>query len=155
MNAAVRGTVSFGDGSVAVIKRYGMVLFNCKNGEHHSFTGVYYIPRLTSNIISIRQLDEAGYKVNIEDGMLRIREQSWKLLARVPRRPDRLYVLELDVARPVYLATRSKEDAWRWHSRMGHLNMSALRKLAREEMVCGLPTIEQVDQLCDTCLAGK
>jgi hypothetical protein len=113
LNTAVHGTVSFGDGSMANIEGYGMVLFNCKNGEHLSFAGVYYIPRLTSNIISIGQLDEAGYKVNIEDGVLRIREQSRKLLARVSRRPDRLYVLELDVARPVCLVARGKEESWR------------------------------------------
>jgi hypothetical protein len=87
-------------------------------------------------------LDEAGYKVNIEDDVLRIREQSRKLLARVSRRPDRLYVLELDVARPVCLAARGKEESWRWHSRMGHVNMNALRKMAREELVRGLPQIE-------------
>jgi hypothetical protein len=65
LNKVVRRTVSFGDGSVANIEGYSTVLFNCKNGEHRSFAGVYYIPRLTSNIISIGQLDEARYKVNI------------------------------------------------------------------------------------------
>ncbi|WVZ58547.1 hypothetical protein U9M48_008813 [Paspalum notatum var. saurae] len=33
--------------------------------------------------------------------------------------------------------------------------MPALRKMAREELVRGLPEIEQVDQLCEACLAGK
>ena len=33
--------------------------------------------------------------------------------------------------------------------------MPALQKMAREEIVRGLPMIEQVDQLCDACLAGK
>jgi hypothetical protein len=87
--------------------------------------------------------------------VLRIREQSRKLLARVSRRPDRPYVLELDVARLVCLVACGKEDAWRWHAWMGHINMSALRMMAREKMVRGLPSIEQVDQLCDACLAGK
>jgi hypothetical protein len=49
--------------------------------------------------------------VNIEDGVLRIRERSRKQLARVPRWPDHLYVLELNVARLVCLAARGKEDA--------------------------------------------
>jgi hypothetical protein len=155
LDTAVRGSVSFGDGSVASIEGCGTVLFNCKNGEHRSFAGVYYIPRLTSNIISLGQLDEAGYKINIDNGILRIREQSRRLLARVPRRPDRLYVLDLDVAWPVCLEARGKEETWRWHARMGHVNMKALRKLAREEMVRGLPSIEQVNKLCDACLAGK
>jgi hypothetical protein len=33
--------------------------------------------------------------------------------------------------------------------------MAALRKMAREVLVHGLPVVEQVDQLCEVCLAGK
>lgn len=45
--------------------------------------------------------------------------------------------------------------AWTWHACYGHLNFDALRKLAWQEMVHGLPLVEQADQLCDACLAGK
>jgi hypothetical protein len=45
--------------------------------------------------------------------------------------------------------------AWRWHERFGYVNMAALQKLAREELVHGLPEIGQVGQLCETCQAGK
>jgi hypothetical protein len=33
--------------------------------------------------------------------------------------------------------------------------MPALRRMEHEELVHGLPTIKQVDQLCNTCLVGK
>jgi hypothetical protein len=39
---------------------------------------------------------------------------------------------------------RGDEVAWRWHERFGHINMAALRKLAREEPVHGLLEIGQV-----------
>jgi transposase InsO family protein len=45
--------------------------------------------------------------------------------------------------------------AWRWHARYGHLHFDALGKLARDDMVCGLPLIERIKQLCDGCLVGK
>jgi hypothetical protein len=77
------------------------------------------------------------------------------LLARIPRAGNQLYVLNVNVAQPVCLEARSEESAWRWHARLGHINMPALRKMAREEMVRGLPMIEQVDQLCEACLIGK
>ena len=48
LNPAVCGTVRFGDDSVARIEGCGTVVFMCKNGEHRSFFGVYYIPRLTT-----------------------------------------------------------------------------------------------------------
>jgi len=49
------GTVQFGDGSVVNIEGRGTVLFSCKSGEHHQLTGVYLIPRLDTNLISVGQ----------------------------------------------------------------------------------------------------
>jgi hypothetical protein len=117
---------------------------------------VYFIPRLRSNIVSLGQLDEAGCDVHISGGVLRLRDRQNRLLAtRVPRARNRLYVVALQIAQPVCLAARHGEDAWRWHARYGHLNLDALRRLSSRGMVHGLPAIEHVDQLCDSCLAGK
>jgi hypothetical protein len=41
LNHDVRGTVRFGDGSVAEIEGSGTIIFSCKNGEHRVLTGVY------------------------------------------------------------------------------------------------------------------
>jgi hypothetical protein len=147
--------VRFGDDSVAQIKGSGSVLFICKNGEHRMFTGIYYILRLMVNIVSVGQLDETGYDIHIRQGIMDIREPSGRLLARVERTKNRLYLLIVNVAQPVCLAARGEESAWRWHARLSHINMPPLRRMAREELVRGLPSIEQVDQLCDACLAGK
>jgi hypothetical protein len=44
LDTTVSGSVRFGDDSMAEIEGRGTVLFKCKNGEHRSFTDVYYIP---------------------------------------------------------------------------------------------------------------
>jgi len=131
------------------------VLFHCKNGEHRSLANVYFLPRLTANIISVGQLDEGGYQVLVEDGMMRVRDEDRRLLAKIPRSPGRLYTLDINIARPVCLAARTDDDAWRWHARFGHIHFAALRKMGREELVRGLPIIDQVQQVCEACLAGK
>jgi transposase InsO family protein len=58
---------------------------------------------------------------------------------------------------PTCLAVRGRGDevVWHWHERFGHVNMVALQKLAREELVHGLPEIGQVGQLCEACQARK
>jgi hypothetical protein len=76
LDSAVCGTVHFGDDFVARIEGCGTMLFLCKNGEHQSFSDVYYIPRLTVNIVSIGQLDEAGYDVHIKQGAMMVCEPS-------------------------------------------------------------------------------
>jgi hypothetical protein len=66
-----------------------------------------------------------------------------------------LYILYLDIDRPVCLAAQGGSLAWRWHARYEHLNFHALRKLADIAMVNGLPEIDHVDQVCDGYLVGK
>jgi hypothetical protein len=45
--------------------------------------------------------------------------------------------------------------AWRRHERLGHLNFQAMHKMAREEMVRGLPILGSIEHPCRACLAGK
>jgi hypothetical protein len=71
IDTTVLGTVYFGDDSVARIEGHGTIMFVCKNGESRSFGGVYFIPRLTTNIVSIDQLDEIGYKIDIDTSMMK------------------------------------------------------------------------------------
>ncbi|XP_062193534.1 uncharacterized protein LOC133896916 [Phragmites australis] len=146
---SVYGTVRFGDGSVVNIEGRGTMLFSCKTGEHRQLTGVYHIPRLDTNLISIGQLDEDGYDVHINHGVMHIRDEQRSLLAWIRRLPNSLYTIRLQITRPVCLSVRRSDAAWHWHERFGHINFQALRKLANDNMVRGLPHIDHVDQVCD------
>jgi hypothetical protein len=58
----IHSTVKFRDDSVVKIEGIDTVLFNDKNGEHQTFTGVYFIPRLTTDIISVGSWMRLGTK---------------------------------------------------------------------------------------------
>ena len=131
LDSGITGSVRFGDGSTTRIEGSSTVLLSCKNGEHRSLPHVYYLPRLTANIISVGQLDEGGYEIRVKDGVMLVRDEEMRLLARIPCGPGRLYVLDATIARPVCLAARDVEDAWVWHARFGHVNFATLRKMAR------------------------
>lgn len=152
----VTGTVKFGDRSVVDIRGRGSVLFTDHAGGHRVLSGVYFIPRLKSNIISIGQLDQTGCRSEIEHGVFTLYDQQRRIMAKVQRAGNRLYPYALQLARPVCLAARcATDEAWKWHARYGHLNFQALRKLAQQGLVRGLPSIDHIDQVCDGCLAGK
>lgn len=155
LDRAVVGTVKFGDGSLVDIRGCGTVIFTGENGEHKALSGVYYIPQLRNSILSIGQIDESGSRVLMEDGVLRIWDRQRRLLAKVKRGRNRLYVLHLKVAHPICLAARHDDDAWRWHDRFGHINFNSLEKMSRQGLVRGLPWLEHVEQLCDTCVVTK
>jgi hypothetical protein len=155
VDTGIIGMVWFGDGSVVQIKGCGTILFTCKNGEHRTLTNTYYIPCLTANIVSYGQLDEDGFQIHITQGVMRIRDERMWLLAMIYHSVGQLYVLDITIARPVCLAACVGEDAWRWHAQFGHINFEALWKMGREGLVCGLPILSQVNQICEACLAGK
>jgi hypothetical protein len=90
------------------------MVFMCKNGEHRSFVGVYFIPRLMANIVSVGQLDEAGYDIDIKNARMDIREPGDQLLARMQRKENMLYVLDVNVAqRANCLMARADTEARR------------------------------------------
>lgn len=98
LDTGIIGTVRFEDGSNVKIEGRGTILLTCKNGEHRAFTNVYFIPRLTANIIGVGLLDEISYQVLVEDGVMRIRGEERRLLAKIHRSPSRLYVLDINLA---------------------------------------------------------
>jgi hypothetical protein len=122
LNSGITGTVKFGDGSVVDIQGKGTILFILKSDEHRRLDGVYYIPRLTTNVISLGQMDEDGYKVDIESDILRLFDLQRRLLAKVYRSPSRLDLLDMNIAAPVCLTARVGDVAWCWHERYSHLN---------------------------------
>jgi hypothetical protein len=151
----VRGIVQFGDGSVANIEGHGMILIKSKTRGHKALTGVYSIPCLTVNIVSLGQLEDASYKILLHDSLLKPWDRTGALVAKVKRAVNRLYILHLKINQPVCLAMQGVSSAWRWHVRYGHLNFRSLRHLAKDDMVSRLSAINHVEQVCDSCLAGK
>jgi hypothetical protein len=131
-------TVRFGDGSMILIKGSGSILFACKTGEHRTLNNIYYIPCVTANIISCGQLNEVGYVIHVQGGLMRVRDEHMRLVAKIHCSPGKLYVHDINIVCPVCLNAVTGEDTWHWHTRFGHMNFSVLRKMAREGLVHGL-----------------
>jgi hypothetical protein len=98
LDTAVVGIVQFGDGSVMRVKGCGTILFTCKNGEHQALFKAYYIPSLTTNIISCDQLDESGFQIHIEGSFMIIHDEQMRLLTKVHRSAGSLYALDIIIA---------------------------------------------------------
>lgn len=71
---------------------------------------MYYIPSLNSNIVSLGQLEEHGCKVTMEAGYLRIFNTQRRLLARVKRTKNQLYILSIDPVELACLMAVMRED---------------------------------------------
>jgi hypothetical protein len=119
LNLLVGGMVRFGDGRTVGIEGRGTVLFELKDSGHKVLTDVYYIPRLKSNIISLGQLAERGCKIVLKDKFLWGYDRERKLIMKVERAKNRLYILNLDRVDPICLMSSMEDSAWKWHARYG------------------------------------
>lgn len=151
----VTGQVKFGDGSIVHIKGKGSVAIKCKTGEERILQQVYYIPSLQSNIISLGQLSEDGYKIILSGEHLWVRDKRDKLLMKVKRSFNRLYKIILEPFEYSYLLSEENSAEWLWHSRLGHVNFNAMVQMASKEMVHGLPKLSHPKQVCTGCLMSK
>ncbi|XP_078438598.1 uncharacterized protein LOC144709068 [Wolffia australiana] len=61
--------------------------------------------------IRVSQLDEVGYQVDIKKGAMKIHEPGGRLLAKVMRRENRLYILHIKLIRAVCLEAKFDEEA--------------------------------------------
>lgn len=155
INEAATGDVSFGDDSKIPVKGKGKILIRLKNGSHQFISNVYYVPNMKNNILSLGQLLEKGYDIHLKEHSLFLRDCRHNLIAKVPMSKNRMFLLNIqnDVAK--CLKACYTDSSWLWHLRFGHLNFDGLERLAKKEMVRGLPSINHPDQLCEGCLIGK
>lgn len=131
------------------------MVMNDHRAGHKVLTGIYYIPELKSNIVSLGQLEEKGFKYQGENGNLCVYYQDHKLLISTLRTGNRLYTVKFGLSSPICLLAKSDEKAWQWHARFGHLNFRTLYDLSSGSMVRGMQIEKKSEQVCDGCVLGK
>ncbi|KAJ0532731.1 putative RNA-directed DNA polymerase [Helianthus annuus] len=155
LDSSITGQVRFGDGSKVQIEGKGPLVFESRTGEHILIPDVYYIPALTSNILSLGQLTEEGYGVHMRGNTLKLYDEHEKLIMKINRSVNRLYRISLKVTKPICLGAHMDEEAWLWHTRMGHVNFNVLEYMARKDIVIGMPCINNPKQMCEGCMVAK
>ncbi|XP_071933594.1 uncharacterized protein [Coffea arabica] len=92
---------------------------------------------------------------NVIDGVCRVRDAKLGLIAQVKMTANRMFPLYLQNLTHSCFSTKSKDMAWLWHFRYGHLNFGGLKTLQQKNMVAGLPQITTPSEVCEECVVGK
>ncbi|GBN23544.1 Copia protein [Araneus ventricosus] len=138
------GTVSCAaKSSLLEVAGTGVIRSRLKNGQEIVLTNVLFIPELNGNLISVKQIQKAGYSELFKDNKAIVKGKN-KTFVLCEQNSKGQYISDFIPTVSNTLVAET-EEAELWHRRLGHSGNHALRKL-------GLPTS---DSFCENCVLAK
>ena len=121
----------------------------------NSLKMIFYVPHLNLNLLSVDQFLKDGYSVVFEAlSCVVFSDISNKnLLFKVPMAKNKICPLSLD-GEHVFKASLEDKNLL-WHHRYGHLNFKSLNYLSHNNLVDGMPLIQHIGEICESCVFGK
>ncbi|CAB4035006.1 Retrovirus-related Pol poly from transposon TNT 1-94 [Paramuricea clavata] len=152
-------SVALGDGRVVQALGSGNVhmdmLFSGSKSKRGVLCNVLYVPKLTSNLFSVRAAVAKGNVVKFRGDKCWISDASGRLRG-MGSLANKLYKLDCEDVSNGHATLASQESSDLWHQRLGHVHEQRLNSCIKNNIVKGI-CCENVDKLsfCEACLAGK
>ena len=139
----------------------GSVIWEDKElNETTTIKNVLFVPELSQNLISVKKITQAGYKVEFSGTTCKVKSKDLQhIIVKGRIYPGgNLYQLDGDVISNCAQAsiTKNESNLSLWNRRLGHINKESLINMQSKEMVKGL-AIKGTDNevACEGCLLGK
>ena len=143
------GNVCFGGNQKGKIIGSGTI------GSTLKIEDVALVEGLKYNLLSVAQLCDKGRKVTFDSEGCTITDCKTNKPILYASRTQNVYSVNIKNEKEVCLVSKENES-WLWHRRLGHVSMNLLSKLAKQELVVGLPKAAfEKDHLCTACQLGK
>ena len=144
------GEVTFGDGVKSKVVGKGKI-------EMTGFpvlNNVLYVKGLKANLISISQLCDDNHIVHFSQKDCKVLNPEGECILQGDRSVDNCYCI---TPKSTIVCNSAKLDKTElWHQRLGHMNSIDLSKLAKKDLVRGLPSLRKTStHVCGTCQKGK
>nr|GEX70492.1 retrovirus-related Pol polyprotein from transposon TNT 1-94 [Tanacetum cinerariifolium] len=128
------------------------------NDVNHIVSDVYYVPELRNNLLSMGKLQERGLEILIKDGLCKIFHPRKGLIIETEMSINKMFIIHVESQvnssgkEENCLIAKGQDLSQLWHMRLGHLSYIMLKKLGSKGVVQGLPSIENVSDVCKDCL---
>ena len=158
-----KGYVRLADNKLAEVKGIGKGAIKCivkrDKVSQINIDDVLYVPKLASNLLSVKKLTKGGYRLVFEDDNCIITEKSGEVRAVASLSPELYKVKLVERAYKASEAIKSghSEDCQHmWHRRFGHRDISAIKELVHKELATGI-IIKDCGkrETCECCVKGK
>lgn len=129
-----------------------------KYGNSVYLKDTLFVSELRNNLLSVRKLDEMGYKVVFGNDLALIYDNN-KILVGKGIKNGPKYIIESEIAVDTcFVSIENVEkirNAMLWHKRLAHLNPKYIDRLIKESLVENAAKICKVEIECESCSASK
>ncbi|KAJ0847396.1 putative RNA-directed DNA polymerase [Helianthus annuus] len=156
LDESYKHNVKLGNDSRLAVEGIGDIRFEVE-GITQVVSRVYYVPELTSNLLSIGQLQEKDLTVVIKQGECRIYHPKKGVIIKSVMTRNRMFLVQgvMNYATSQCMKVSDEENTQIWHRRFGHVNYKSVRAMQHRELVKGLPKLIEHSAVCEVCKLGK
>lgn len=97
LNEAVKSQVRFADNSVISAEGVGKVMIKRKDGIQACISDVLNVPYMKTNLLSLGQLVEKGYSMNLSNNQMKIYDGNNRLILKAPLSKNRTFKIGIQV----------------------------------------------------------
>ena len=147
--------VKIGNGDFMEAVGKGTIAIDTKKGKRY-INDVLLVPNIDQNLLSVGQMIEKGYSLHFEGNSCTIYDKQDKSfqIAKVKMKENRCFPIQWKYASNVAMLAQT-DESWLWHRRFGHFNFHGLKILKQKNMMRDLPTIKEINTVCEGCMLGK
>nr|KYP62109.1 Retrovirus-related Pol polyprotein from transposon TNT 1-94 [Cajanus cajan] len=144
--------VRIGNGQHIAVKGKGTIAIESCLGTKLIYD-VLYVPEIDQNLLSVGQLMEKGYKVYFEDKFCLIKDASGQEIFKVKMKGKSFTLNPLEEQQAAFPIKENVTEIW--HKRLSHYHHQGMLLLQTEQLVKGLPDLEDHLPHCQACQFGK
>ncbi|KAH9670687.1 retrovirus-related pol polyprotein from transposon TNT 1-94-like protein [Citrus sinensis] len=145
------GAVMMGNDQPCRTMGIGIIRLKMFDGMVRELKEVRFVPALKKNLISVGALEAKGYKVTIEDSIMKFTHGAMVILQEV--RSHNLYYLKGGTTDKENVVEAHNDTTKLWHVRLGHAGEKSLQILMRHGLLKGTKTCKL--NFCEHCVVGK
>ncbi|KAH9779930.1 Integrase catalytic domain-containing protein [Citrus sinensis] len=145
------GVVVMGNDQPCRTMGIGIIRLKMFDGMVRELKDVRFVPALKKNLISVDALEDKGYKVTIEDGIMKFTHRAMVILQGVRR--HNLYYLKGGTTDEANVVETHSDTTELWHVRLRHAREKSLQTLMRHGLLKSTKTCKL--NLCEYCIVGK
>lgn len=159
LNQEVRDKVRLANGDLTEVKGVGSGTIKLLGQGNKVRTvkveNVLYVPKLETNLLSVKGLTKKGHKIKFEGNECIILYGNTVIAEAI--QISGLYVLKTEHRACIGIqSAHSPLCQHMWHRRFGHRELAAIKDLENKDLASGIKIVDcGIKEVCDHCVKGK